>query len=312
MATFVQKYLMMRKVIGIGETVFDIIFDDENQPISGRPGGSVYNAMISLGRRGIASSFISEVGNDRIGLIIKQFLTDNGVDNSCVCMFDDGKSPLSLAFLDEHRNAQYLFYKDYPAQQLQFQMPDIERDDVLLFGSYFALNPVLRSHVRRLLDTARSRDAMIYYDVNFRATHRNEVQQLLPTIIENFRFADIVKGSDEDFEIIFATNDWRQVYHQFIEPYCKVFICTQGSKGASLLIENEEFMIDGKSIVPVSTVGAGDSFNAGTICGIIRNELLRSELQNPKDAIVKLLDSMRVGVDFASEVCMSLENYVQK
>ena len=41
----------MRKVIGIGETVFDIIFKN-GQPISGRPGGSVFNAMISLGRMG--------------------------------------------------------------------------------------------------------------------------------------------------------------------------------------------------------------------------------------------------------------------
>lgn len=302
----------MRKVIGIGETVFDLIFNDENQPVSGRPGGSVYNAMISLGRRGVAASFISEVGNDRIGLIIKQFLTDNGVDNSCVCMFDDGKSPLALAFLDEQRNAQYLFYKDYPSQRLQFQMPEIEQDDVLLFGSYFALNPVLRQQVRRLLEYARSRGALIYYDVNFRATHRGEVSELLPTIIENFQFADIVKGSDEDFEIIFGTDDWRQVYHSHIESLCNIFICTRGAKGATLLVGNEEFTIEGKSIQPVSTVGAGDSFNAGTIYGLIRNDVLHSELQNSNLVVPKLIDSMKVGVDFATEVCLSLENYVKK
>lgn len=302
----------MRKVIGIGETVFDLIFNDENQPISGRPGGSVYNALISLGRRGVDASFISEVGNDRIGLIIKQFLSDNGVDNSCVCMFDDGKSPLALVFLDEQRNAQYLFYKDYPSQRLQFQLPDIQKDDILLFGSYFALNPVLRQQVRRLLKYARSREALIYYDINFRATHRDEAPELLPTIIENFQFADIVKGSDEDFEIIFGTDDWRQVYHRKIETYCKIFICTQGAKGATLLVGNEEFTVEGKSIQPVSTVGAGDSFNAGTICGIIRNGLLRSDIQNVSIAASKLIASMNVGVDFATEVCLSLENYVKK
>ena len=39
----------MRKVIGIGETVLDIIFKDD-EPVSAVPGGSVFNALISLGR----------------------------------------------------------------------------------------------------------------------------------------------------------------------------------------------------------------------------------------------------------------------
>ena len=56
----------MRKIIGIGETVLDIVFKD-NQPIGAFPGGSVLNAMISLGRAGVETIFISEAGNDRLG-----------------------------------------------------------------------------------------------------------------------------------------------------------------------------------------------------------------------------------------------------
>lgn len=41
----------MRKVIGIGETILDILFRD-GQPQAAVPGGSVYNAVISLGRMG--------------------------------------------------------------------------------------------------------------------------------------------------------------------------------------------------------------------------------------------------------------------
>ena len=37
----------MRKVIGIGETILDILFRD-GQPQAAVPGGSVYNAVISL------------------------------------------------------------------------------------------------------------------------------------------------------------------------------------------------------------------------------------------------------------------------
>ena len=55
----------MRKVFGIGETVLDIIFKNE-QPIGAVTGGSVFNGIISLGRCGVTASFISEAGNDRV------------------------------------------------------------------------------------------------------------------------------------------------------------------------------------------------------------------------------------------------------
>ena len=58
----------MAKVIGIGETVFDILFKN-NVPVNAVPGGSVYNCIISLGRCGVQAEFISEVGDDRIGNI---------------------------------------------------------------------------------------------------------------------------------------------------------------------------------------------------------------------------------------------------
>ena len=56
----------MRKVIGIGETILDIIFKN-NQPTKALPGGSVFNAMISLGRLHTPVCFITELGQDRVG-----------------------------------------------------------------------------------------------------------------------------------------------------------------------------------------------------------------------------------------------------
>lgn len=67
----IQKYTM-RKVIGIGETVLDIIFKN-GKPIEAVPGGSSFNAVISLGRAGVNTSFISEAGNDRIGEYVIEF-----------------------------------------------------------------------------------------------------------------------------------------------------------------------------------------------------------------------------------------------
>jgi fructokinase len=114
----------MRKVIGIGETVLDIIFRDDS-PIAALPGGSTYNAMISLGRSGVDCTFISEVGDDRVGDRIVKFLQENGVDSQCVCRFRGTKSPLSLAFLNDKNDAEYIFYKDHPRDRLDFAYPNV-------------------------------------------------------------------------------------------------------------------------------------------------------------------------------------------
>jgi fructokinase len=163
----------MRKVIGIGETIMDIIFKD-GKPTAAVPGGSVFNGIISLGRLGVNVSLISETGNDRVGDQIISFLEENGVDHSCVIQYHNGRSAISLAWLNSNNDAEYMFYKDYPSARLDVNWPEISPDDVVMMGSYFVLNPVLREKVKDFLNYARSRDALIYYDLNFRSSHKDE------------------------------------------------------------------------------------------------------------------------------------------
>ena len=71
----------MRKIIGIGETILDIIFKNE-QPTAAVPGGSTFNGIISLGRLGLPTTMITETGNDKIGRVIKDFMIQGGDPDS--------------------------------------------------------------------------------------------------------------------------------------------------------------------------------------------------------------------------------------
>lgn len=75
MVTSEKIKIAMRKVIGIGETILDIIFRGE-QPTAAVPGGSVFNGIVSLGRIGVPICFISETGNDHVGNIILNFMRE--------------------------------------------------------------------------------------------------------------------------------------------------------------------------------------------------------------------------------------------
>lgn len=298
----------MRKIFGIGETVFDILFRD-NQPIGAKPGGSVYNALITLGRLGLNPAFISEIGDDKIGSLICNFLKENNVETKYIYSFDRGKTPLALAFLDENQNADYLFYKDYPSQRLDYITPRIDENDIVLIGSYFALNPVIRDKVVEFLEYAQSRKAIIYYDVNFRKSHINDVRFLMPSILENFEFADIVKGSDEDFINIYGESERDKVYKENIEYYSKNFIYTQGAKGATIFSKGFKKEFPANNVIPQSTVGAGDNFNAGIVFGLLKENVLREDLVNGLSD-EKWSRIVRYAIDFSSEVCTSLDNYI--
>ena len=181
----------MRRVIGIGETILDILFKN-HQAVSSVPGGSTFNSMISLGRAGVSSCLLSEIGDDKVGGMVRSFLRENRVDDSYLTEYPDHKSPISLAFLDEHNNATYSFYKE-PFKQTDWECPTIGSDDIILFGSYYALNPDMRYKVTALLDEARRVGAIVYYDVNFRRNHAGEATKLMGTLIENLEYADIVQ-----------------------------------------------------------------------------------------------------------------------
>ena len=299
----------MRRVIGIGETVLDIIFK-QDQPVGAVPGGSVFNSIISLGRAGISCSFISETGNDRVGRRILSFLKENGVDASCVYVYPDSKSPISLAFLNEHNDADYLFYKDHPNDRLEFTYPDIQPDDVVMYGSYFAINPVIRPQVSAFLEYARQRGALLYYDVNFRASHRNEVMKLTPNILDNLEMADIVRGSTEDFDVMFRMTDPDQVYRSQIAFYTRKFICTRGADPVELRAESgfrKQYPVE--PTPTVSTVGAGDNFNAGLVYGLIRYGITRDVIDRGLTE-QQWDDIIRCGISFSANVCQHIDNYI--
>ncbi|MCC8188732.1 MAG: carbohydrate kinase [Bacteroides sp.] len=297
----------MRKVIGIGETILDIIFQNE-QPLAAVPGGSVFNGMISLGRMGIDVCFISETGNDRVGEKTLEFMWENQVSTAYMSVFPDGKSPVSLAFLDDSNNADYVFYKDYPSQRLDVSFPKIEEDDIVVIGSYFALNPVLRDKVLELLEKARAGKAIIYYDPNFRSSHKNEAIRLASTIIENLEYADIVRGSVEDFFYMYGFHDIDEVYKDKIKFYCPDFICTAGSEQIALRTRTISKNYPIETIETVSTIGAGDNFNAGLIYGLLKYGIRYRDLANLNEGIWDKL--VQCGKDFAADVCKGYSNSV--
>ena len=254
---------MATRVIGIGETVLDILFKND-QPQKAVPGGSTFNSIVSLGRAGVPCLMVTETGTDHVGDMICAFMKANGVSDEFVCRHPNTKSHVTLAFLNEHNDAQYTFYKDHASAALDGKLPEITADDIVLFGSFFAINPAIRPAVRRLLQNAHQAGAWLYYDINFRKSHIPDIPDVLPNIEENMRLANVVRGSKEDFEYLYGLSDADAIYEK-VKPFCNRFILTDGARSIRIYTPAGCEIFSAQPIETVSTVGAGDNFNAGYI-----------------------------------------------
>ncbi len=298
----------MRTIYGIGEALLDIVFKN-SRPIEAVAGGSTLNSLVSLGRIGLNPKFICEVGNDKTGKIIEEFFVQNGVSLNYVTKKDNYQTPVALAFLNEKNDAEYEIYKDYSTQSLTTNIPNYQEDDLLLIGSFFALNPSLRDELKLHLESAKNSNSIIIYDPNFRSHHNHKLNEMQQIIEENFNYASIIRGSDEDFKNIYGVDkieDMAEIIHKF----SKNVIITANSNKLFLSTPNFQKWYPVKEIVPVSTIGAGDSFNAGIIQGILSNNISQKELNSIDETLWDKI--IELGIEFSADVCCSTENYISK
>jgi len=296
----------MNKIFAIGETVFDIIFKN-GKAVASTPGGSMLNTAVSLGRLGLDVRFISEYGKDKVGNLVDDFLRDNDVDTGYACRYNTFPSSLALAFLDENNNAEYSFYKQYPENRLDISFPELNGKDIVIYGSFYGIEPEIYVRLKPFLEQAHNKNALVIYDPNFRKAHLSGMDIYRPIIMENFRHADIVKGSDEDFEHIFGARTAMESW-KYLEDKCDMLIYTANRNHVELCMAGIHDSYPVPPITPVSTIGAGDTFNAGLISGLINQDIGRDELKHLSDAQRAAI--VERAIRFAGHVCMSYDNYI--
>ena len=183
----------------------------------------------------------------------------------------------------------------------------LQKDDIILCGSIYAITEEIRKKFRNLTTRAHENGAIVIYDPNFRPTHSSDLDFLKPMIIENMQTAKLIRGSDEDFKNIFGAATPDEAW-EVVRKYCNCMVYTANSEGVYVRTISYKGKFDVKAIKPVSTIGAGDNFNAGMMAAIYRNNITADQLDKMGEEEWSKVISM--GVDFATNVCLSYENYI--
>jgi fructokinase len=253
----------------IGESLIDVVQRPGGAPQE-HVGGSPANVAVGLARLGQEITFATLVGDDERGArIVRQF----GKEGVLLTEGSVGRRPTSVATstLDSTGAAAYSF--DLTWELTQCQPP--EGVTHVHTGSIAATLEPGASAVLTTLQNARPR-ATISYDPNARPPLMGDPHEVRAKIELLIGLSDVVKASDEDIAWLYDAASLSDVLRLWGQLGPALMVVTRGEKGAviGLSLTGELTSVDAPTVEVVDTVGAGDSFMAGLLCGLLDAGLL--------------------------------------
>lgn len=265
---------MSKKVICFGEILWDVF------PGGEKIGGAPLNVALRLKSLGIATTIVSKVGKDQLGKRLIDFIHQQGIGTEYIqqdAQFETGKVNVTL---DQNGAASYEIA--YPAAWDKIDLvstleEEVAQADLFLFGSLVTRDVVSKKSLLSLLKKASFK----VFDVNLRAPHYSQ------TLIEDLmQKADLIKFNDEELaEISKAMGSQeksleKQLRFISVKTNTPKVCVTKGGDGALLLLNDQLYDQKGFPIKVVDTVGAGDSFLATLLEGILTNKAPEIALEN--------------------------------
>lgn len=283
----------MRRIIMMGECALDIVFPptQNNYPLSTlsnlktTPGGRVLNAAALLGHLHEGVSYVSEAARDRLGDMIVSFLKANNVNVDSIDRYVDGDTPANLYFpVDEdHLTESIMIYRRYPEECFDVKWPDVDEDDIVVFGSYFALDPRVRPRLQELLHNMIERKALIVYVPGFLTRQVTRVTRIMPALLENLEISDLIVTRTRDLRKIFDDDDPGRVYEKHIKFYCKSMVNIDNPTRKMSFYHNDTVVSTPISRPPISLMWNSGAL-AGIVSSLIDQGITRTKLKNLDEA----------------------------
>lgn len=262
---------MEKTVTVVGEALIDIVVPSRGEPVE-HVGGSPANVAVGLARLGHPTRLASHIGAGERGRRIADLLHHEGVELVAGSTTAQ-RTPTAVAHLDADGAATYEFDLDW---QLDAAAVSAGLTGHLHTGSIAATLLPGADAVLDLVQSARDR-ATISYDPNARPSLMGSAAEARPVIERLIRLADVVKASEEDIDWLYPGRPLTQVLADWAALGPSVCAATQGGEEAVVLAAGELRRFPTLPTEVVDTVGAGDSFMAGLISGLLDEGLLGGE-----------------------------------
>lgn len=228
------------------------------------------NVARHLVQQGANVSFASRVGTDESGQGLLDFLKANGLYSNLIQ--EDEKLPTCevTVQLDSGGHATYIIPEPVSWDNIQ---PDSLLDEAaknasaIVYGSLACREDVTRDTLLNLLNETT---ALKVFDVNLRAPHYT-----LSTIETLAAGANVIKMNEDEAALLIGggAENLKESILEFRSKFHAQTICvTRGGEGALVWHDYEFYEHPGCPVKVIDTVGAGDSFLAAFVNGLLKKQ----------------------------------------
>jgi len=233
----------------------------------------------NLSALGSRVGFQSRIGDDPLGQIALDRLQQSGVDASRVRRVP-GSTTTGLTVILHHE--QWRNILTYSGTIAETGWDDLDLDYLansrhFHFSSYY-LQRALRPRVGELFQLLKSKGLTISLDTNDDPDDRWE-----GGLHEVLRHVDVFLPNEREACKAAGTEDLEAAIHK-LSKLVALVVVKLGPKGALAQKGSERFQSASKEVIPVDTVGAGDSFDAGFLHEYVRGSDLPTCLASANKA----------------------------
>jgi fructokinase len=252
---------MNKQILCFGEVLWDAFGDIK------KAGGAPMNVARHLVQQGNNVLFASSVGIDPSGVELTGFLKENGLYSDLLQRDENLPTCEVTVELDENNQATYIIPKPVSWDNIEFTN-ELETAAKTVGGIVFgSLACREEATFETLLNVLDESDALKIFDVNLRPPHYT-----LSKIETLAARADVIKMNEEEAELLIhgSSGDLKQKIQEFQSKFHTKIICvTRGAHGAIIWNDYAFYEHPGCTVNVVDTVGAGDSFLATFITGLL-------------------------------------------
>lgn len=267
------------KVICIGQALVDCIVRgkepyrenvDIAEEIILNTGGDALNESCVLETLGCHTKLICGVGRDPAGDLVLKKARSHGVDVSGVVQSERLTTPIASLTVDKNGGRRSCNSR---ATMLDGFLPELEVPDgvrVVSLASLFRAPLDRKDTVIRLVRKAKEAGAVVCADTKiptFRQMSLFDLSEILPVI-------DYLFPNEKEAQYLTGKKDYMEMAEELCRRGIQNVIVKTGSEGCTVCGRTKRFHMPAEKVEAVDSTGAGDSFVAGFISGIVAGDSL--------------------------------------
>ena len=271
-------------VIALGELLIDFTMNGQseqgNNMFEACPGGAPCNVLALLNKMGKKTAFIGKVGKDQFGALLRDTITEAGIDASNLMVDENVNTTLAFVHTFPDGDREFSFYRNPGADMMLTAdevNPEVEKDTkVFHFGTLSMTHEGVREATKKAVETAKANGCLVSFDPNLRPPLWSSLDLAKEQMEYGFGKCDILKISDNEIQFVSGKEDYDEGIAYLQETYnIPLILLTMGKDGSRAYYKGMRVERPGFSVKAIETTGAGDTF-----CGSSLNYLVDHDFEN--------------------------------